>query len=167
MYRHSEYRGACHCITKWGMLRRLQLQRNDLYGGRDRACRVFSARRAFISRHNGRRMPSLLAITDNGSERAVCKPACWASYCCLCKCQIPALELGPLLACLNQSSICAVESTWSSCLLLGKTSARGGSRRVSPLSRAAGRNRSRSSRSGHAGSRRSDPRVTRVTVHRG
>src|SRR6516164_664636 len=121
MYRHSEYRGACHCITKWGMLRRLQLQRNDLYGGRDRACRVFSARRAFISSHNGRTMPSLLAITDNGSERAVCKPACWASYCCLCKCQIPALELGPLLACLNQSSICAVESTWSSCLPLGKT----------------------------------------------
>src|SRR5208282_2504188 len=32
-----------------------------------------------VRRHRGRRMPSLLAITDNGSGRAVCKPACWAS----------------------------------------------------------------------------------------
>jgi hypothetical protein len=67
----------------------------------------------FGRRNIGRRMPSLLAITDNGLGRSVCKPACWASYRCLYKCQIPALEVGPLLTCLIQSSICAVESTWS------------------------------------------------------
>jgi hypothetical protein len=65
-------------------------------------------------------MPSLLAITDNGSGRAACEPACWASYRCLYKCQIPAFEVGPLLACLIHSGICAVESTWSSCLPLGE-----------------------------------------------
>ena len=62
--------------------------------------------------HNRRRMPSLLAITDNGSGRAGWEAAaCWASYRSLYKCQMPAFELGPLPACLNQSSICAVEST--------------------------------------------------------
>ena len=34
--------------------------------------------------------------------------------------QMPALEVGPLPARLNQSSIWAVESTWSSCLPFGK-----------------------------------------------
>jgi len=50
------------------------------------------------------------------------------SACCRCassarirqSSKIPALELGPL-PCLNQSSSCAVESTWSSCLPCGKT----------------------------------------------
>src|SRR5208282_5982529 len=75
----------------------------------------------FRRRHNRRRRPNLFAITDNGSGRAGWEAApCWASYCSLYKCQIPALELGPLPACLNQSSICAVESTWSSCRPLGK-----------------------------------------------
>jgi hypothetical protein len=42
------------------------------------------------------------------------------SYRCLYECQIPAFEVGPLLACLIHSGICAVESTWSSCLPLGE-----------------------------------------------
>src|ERR1700739_4791679 len=61
-------------------------------------------------------MPNLFAITAHGCG----PPACWASYCCLYECQIPASELGPRPACLNQSSICAIESTWSSCLPFGK-----------------------------------------------
>ena len=60
-------------------------------------------------------MPSLFAITDNGSGPAVWGPHAWA---CLYCCHIQ--SCGSCPARLNQSSIWAVESAWSSCLPLGK-----------------------------------------------
>ena len=63
---------------------------------------------------NGRRRPNLFAITDNGSGRAGSGPRAWA---CLYCCHIQSCGSWP--ARLNQSSIWAVESTWSSCLPLG------------------------------------------------
>ena len=70
--------------------------------------------------HNGRRMPSRRAITDSGSGFAGRRsPRCWASYCSSYKCPIPALELGPRPARLNQSRIWAVESSlWRGHLLV-------------------------------------------------
>ena len=70
----------------------------------------------FSRGHNGRRKPSLLAITDNGSGRAGSGPRAWARlYCSHIQ------SCGSWPARLNQSSIWAVESTWSSCLPFGKT----------------------------------------------
>ena len=63
-------------------------------------------------------MPSLLAITDNGSGRAGSGSRAWA---CLYCCHIQSCGSWP--ARLNQSSIWAVESTWS-CLPFGKWLAR-------------------------------------------
>ena len=61
-------------------------------------------------------MPSLRAITDNGSGRVGSEPRARARlYCCHIQ------SCGSRPDCLNQSSICAVESTWSSCLPLGNT----------------------------------------------
>jgi hypothetical protein len=61
-------------------------------------------------------MRSRFAITDNGSGRVGSGPRAWA---CLYCCHIQSCGSWP--ARLNQSSICAVESTWSSCLPFGKT----------------------------------------------
>src|SRR5215472_14517925 len=59
-------------------------------------------------------MPSRLAITDNGSGRVGCWPCARARLYC-----IHIQSCGSWPARLNQSSIWAVESTWSSCLPFG------------------------------------------------
>ena len=61
-------------------------------------------------------MASLLAITDIGSGWVGCGPRAWA---CLYNCHIQSCGSWPPR--LNQSSIWAVESTWSSCLPFGNT----------------------------------------------
>src|SRR6516165_7166554 len=61
-------------------------------------------------------MPSLLAITDNGSGRVGSAPRAWA---CLYCCHIQSCGSWPPR--LNQSSSWAVASTWSSCLPFGNT----------------------------------------------
>ena len=77
---------------------------------------VLACRRVFSRPHNGRSRPDRFAITDNGSRGVGSGPRAWA---CLYCCHIQSCGSCPPR--LNQSSIWAVESTWSSSLPFGKT----------------------------------------------
>ena len=113
---------SVRCVLLWrntAPALRVRFSRHDLMGGRWQGGANFRYRRT-TNAAPGTPDPSDTERWDVTNLTLLARQPARAQ---------PSSELVPLPACLNQSSICAVQSTWSSCLAFGRRLARAGIRR--------------------------------------